>query len=154
MNIFRTKAKPVAPPPEVVRLDLPASYAYLSLLGACLSDIIARIDGLGEADIVAYNVQLAVHETCTNIIGHAYGEQAAGRIRIEITLQHAPRRLIVDLHDTGRTFDLDAVPEPSLDDVQVHGYGLFLIRELMDEVSYTPRTGDNRWRLVKYLGEG
>lgn len=31
------------------------------------------------------------------------------------------------------------------------GVGLFLVRELMDEVTYTPRPGDNRWRLTKTI---
>jgi anti-sigma regulatory factor (Ser/Thr protein kinase) len=33
----------------------------------------------------------------------------------------------------------------------VHGYGLFLMRSLLDEVRYEPQAGNNRWRLVKCL---
>lgn len=151
MKRFRSLKPDAAPPSDVIRLDLPATYRYLNMLGTCLSDVVARIDGLAEADVIAYNVQLAVHEVCTNIVGHAYGDTGAGRIRVEITIMHQPHQLIVDLHDTGRAFDLDHVPAPQLGDAQVHGYGLFLVRELMDEVRYTPCGGDNRWRLVKYL---
>lgn len=137
--------------PNVIQLELPATYTYLNVLGTCLSEVIARVDDLTDSSTIAYNIQLAVHEACTNIIDHAYGGPCGERIGIAMTVQPSPRQLIVELHDTGRSFDPDQVPQPTLDDVQVHGYGLFLMRELMDEVTYAPQPGNNRWRLVKYL---
>jgi serine/threonine-protein kinase RsbW len=61
------------------------------------------------------------------------------------------RHLTVEIRDTGKPFDLDAVETPGLNEPQIHGYGLFLIQQLMDEVVYIPKPGDNRWRLVKHL---
>jgi serine/threonine-protein kinase RsbW len=134
----------------VIRLELPATYKYLSVLEACISAMLERVESIPERNTLSYNVTLAVHETCTNIVEHAYAEQA-GTIKATLSLADEPRRLIIDLYDTGRSFSMPEVQQPNLEEVQTNGYGLFLIHELMDEVSYHPQSGDNRWRLVKNL---
>jgi serine/threonine-protein kinase RsbW len=133
---------------EVVHLDLPGTHKYLNMLSACLAQFLAHMP-LNNLEELSYHIQLAVHETCANIVEHAYEGTCKGRIQITLTL--GERCLTVDIHDTGKAFDPDTVAAPNLDEPQVHGYGLFLIQQLMDEVNYNPKPGDNRWRLVKYL---
>lgn len=82
---------------------------------------------------------------------HAYKDAPGGRIRMALTLAPAPRQLVIELCDTGAPFDPTAVPQPDLDAVQEHGYGLFLVHQLMDEVTYHSHPHGNRWRLAKYL---
>ncbi|WP_129631106.1 ATP-binding protein [Candidatus Oscillochloris fontis] len=139
--------------PEVVRLDLPARYTYLHILSDCIADMLRQIDGIEDHEMLTYNMQLAAHEACTNIVGHAYAGSQSGneRIVISLALFPHPRRLQIELRDTGRSFDPEEVPTPTLDQAQVHGYGLFLMRNLMDSVTYTPQPGDNHWCLVKHL---
>jgi serine/threonine-protein kinase RsbW len=136
---------------EIIRLDLPANHKYLNILGACIAELLVRVDGIEEREVLTYNVQLAAHEACANIIDHAYAGELERRIEIMLTLAGPPRQLIIDLHDTGSAFDLSSVPAPDLDQAHDHGYGLFLIRSLMDEVTYTPRSGSNHWCMVKQL---
>lgn len=137
---------------DTIQLDLPATHKYLNVLGACLSEMLSRVDGLSEPEIISYNLQLAIHETCTNIVDHAYGEaRPENRIGITLTFEPATRRLVVELQDTGNSFDVADVAEPDLENGQIHGYGLFLIRSLVDEVIYQPQPGKNQWRLVKKL---
>jgi serine/threonine-protein kinase RsbW len=136
---------------NTIRLDLPASFKYLNVLGPCIQALLEHADGLPEPEISAYNLQLAVHEVCTNIVDHAYADQPAGRIAIAFTLAAEPRRLIVELRDTGRTFDPTEVPDPDLSNAQVRGYGLFLVQSLMDDVCYRPSPSGNCWRLIKNL---
>ena len=93
---------------------------------------------------------LSVHEICTNIIEHAY-DNKGGRIEIAIYLDEQSGVLTIDLFDKGHSFDLEAVPQPDLDDVPIRGYGLFLVRELMDTVTYSSASEKNHWRLVKRL---
>ena len=138
------------PPDEVIRLDVPATHKYLNLLGACIGEMLSRLDDGRDLQTAIYNMQLAVQECCANIVDHAY-QSADGRIMATLTLIDQPRRLVVELHDSGRPFEPETVPQPSLDEPQVRGYGLFLMRELLDEVDYEPGPGDNRWRLVKVL---
>jgi serine/threonine-protein kinase RsbW len=134
---------------DTIRLDLPATHKYLNVLSACLAEMLTRVEDTSDLETIVYNVQLAVHEGCTNIVDHAYEEAENGRINVTLTLEN--HRLVVELQDAGRAFNPDAVPEPRLDEPQVHGYGLFLMRSLMDEVTYSPQPGNNRWRLIKNL---
>jgi serine/threonine-protein kinase RsbW len=125
---------------------------YLHLLSDCIAAMLRRVEGLRDAEMLRYNVQLATHEACTNIIRHAYDSSANGRIEVVLTLQFTqPPCLAIDLYDTGRPFDRDAYTPPDLDKVQEYGYGLFLIGKLMDTVTYTPTAGRNHWRLIKKL---
>jgi len=140
-------------PSEVIRIDLPATHKYLNILGACISELLVRVENVSERETIVYNLQLAAHEACANIIDHAYAgdDDPDRRILVTLTLTSRPRRLIIELHDTGYSFDPAAVPEPNLDEAHDHGYGLFLMRSLMDEVSYTSQPEGNHWALVKHL---
>ena len=136
---------------DSVRLDLPASHKYLHLLECCIQGFLERVEGLADAQTIAYNVRLAAHEIGTNIVEHAYAGATDGRIQISLALDEAGPSLVVELRDRGRAFDPAAVPEPVLGEPQVHGYGLFLARELMDAVEYRSGPAGNHWRLVKHL---
>jgi serine/threonine-protein kinase RsbW len=135
---------------DVIRLDIPASYNYLNVLGACVRTFFDVAEGKSGHSGLAYNVELAVHEACTNIVEHAYGG-IPGRIEIILSLIKEPRRLVVELHDSGRSFKLSEVTNRDFTEPQINGYGLFLIYQLMDEIEYLPQSGDNRWYLVKNL---
>ena len=139
-------------PENTVQLDLPARLEYLSVLSVVLGELLQKkLDHLPDAGQIVYNVQLAIQEACTNIIRHAYQGDSGGRIRTSIALVEDPLRIMVRLVDTGQWFDIDSVPDPDLGNPQVRGYGLFLIHQIMDEVSYQRDDEDNVWCLVKYL---
>jgi serine/threonine-protein kinase RsbW len=135
---------------SVIRLNLPAAHKYLNVVGACLTAMLERLEADLEDETTVYNLELAVHEACTNIVDHAY-EGNGGRLDVTFSLAEQPRRLVVDLHDTGRTFNLSGIQEIDLEDPRERGYGLFLVQQLLDEVCYYPETGNNHWRLVKRL---
>lgn len=136
---------------DMIRIDLPATTKYLSVLSASIAEVLARVEGLAQRESITYNVQLAAHEACANIVDHAYAGQPGQRMAIVITLAQQPQRLIIDLYDSGQPFELDQAPLPNLDVPQVRGYGLFIMRSLMDQVTYQPMPGNNHWCLVKHL---
>jgi serine/threonine-protein kinase RsbW len=136
---------------DIVRLDIPATHRYLNVVGACLTAILERLEGLAEPEATTYNIVLAVHEICTNVVTHAYAGQSAGRIEITLALTEAPRRLTVELRDAGRPFQPADIPTPNLQQPQEHGYGLFLAQTLMDEVFYEANPKGNYWRLTKAI---
>lgn len=135
--------------PEVVRFELPARYTYLHLLSECIADMLQLVEDVVELEAVIYNTQLAVHEACTNIINHAYNHKSSETIHVTMTLTFNPPQLMVELQDRGNPFDSATYTSPNLEEVQVHGYGLFLINNLMDTVTYTSAPGRNEWCLVK-----
>lgn len=136
---------------DIIRFDVPATHQYLNVIGVCLDALISRVNNIAEPKVVAYAVQLATQEICANIVDHAYQGQPDGRIGLTITWNPAPATLTIEIVDTGTPFDPDTVAPPDLDEIQVRGYGLFLVRELMDEVRYRAHPDHNHWQLVKHL---
>lgn len=135
---------------EQVSLELPASYNYLTMLDACVAGVLKNVEDLPDRETLVYNIHLALHETYTNIVEHAYGDQS-GRIKIAILLERAPRSLIIIIKDRGKSFDPDNIAKPDLNAPQIRGYGLFLVHQLMDDVQYSTQSGENIWRLTKQI---
>lgn len=97
-------------------------------------------------------VELAVDEACANIIEHAYPEAGGA---IQLALEADPARLRITLCDQGLPFGDHAYQQPDLAAVMQltpGGRGIYLMRCLMDEVSYAPGVPrGNRLTMVKYL---
>jgi serine/threonine-protein kinase RsbW len=147
-------------------LDLPAGIEYLHVPGACLAALFEGDKDLSGHQDLTYGLQLAVYEICANIVVHGYQlcapddapatDGALRRIRIVFTVAQQPLRLVIDLYDTGCSFDITQVPEPDMAEPQARGYGLYLIRQLVDEVVYEAQEDGvhgnaNHWRLTKFL---
>jgi anti-sigma regulatory factor (Ser/Thr protein kinase) len=107
--------------------------------------------GFNESQV--YAVQLSVDEAATNIIEHAYCGDLGDDL--EITCEVLNNGLKVILHDHGRPFEPELVPEPVVDvpleKLKSRGLGIFLMRKMMDEVrfEFTPDHG-NTLTMVKY----
>lgn len=131
-----------------IALELPASLRYLNVVGACIVAACARHSP--EAEAAASHLELAVQEACANIVLHAFSGVDTGSICMRLSLDAAA--VTIELTDDGAPFDPDLVPLPCFDEPQIHGYGLFLIRQLVDDVSYQRSDNRNHLRLVKHLG--
>lgn len=138
-------------PSKPVHLVTPATLEALRQVSAAIEGYLAQVDGVEEPETVTYNVVLAVQELCTNIVKHGYAGEA-GTIAVNLLLEGNPLRLVVSVQDSApRIFDEDGWSAPNLDEPKEHGLGIWLIHQLMDEVSYQPAPGNNRWRLVKQI---
>jgi len=137
-------------PTDIIKLDLPASHRYLNLIGASIAALLEREILSGDRDLAIQQIELAVHETCINIVEHAY-MNASGRIVIYLSVEENPKRLIVNIFDTGASFDTAKINLINIDGLQDRGYGLFLIHQLMENVVYLTEAGENHWHLEKFL---
>ena len=107
----------------------------------------ARAAGLSDTEI--RNVGLALSEACANVIKHAYRGQPNHCIELQLNIDDV--RLELTIRDTGTKFDLASYQSPNLNEPQESGYGIFIIRSLMDEVDYDTSTEQGTMlRLVKY----
>jgi serine/threonine-protein kinase RsbW len=137
---------------DVIRIDLPSDHKYLSVLGIALAEILHKVEGLSQPEQTIYEIQLAVQEVCANIVNHAYANFEGGRIQAIIELAKDPRRVVIELSDTGLSFDFDAASvAPDLDEPHEGGYGLFLIEQVMDKVSYQAQATGNTWTLTRHI---
>lgn len=137
---------------DVIRLELPAAFEFLPLLGSSIRILLKLVDKLDEEQLqtVAYNLELAAYEVGTNIVEHAY-DGKGGLIDVTFCLDQNRTFLTIELRDDGSAFNFDASEIRLPEMVQTRGYGLFLIRELVDEVKQWSANGYNHWRLVKQL---
>lgn len=103
-------------------------------------------DGYHFGSRFSEDVSSGFGEIFNNIVLHAYGG-GGGTIRCEASI--TDDRLEVVLTDSGKSFDIDAVP-PLQEDLPMGGMGLFIARAVFDELDYQPGP-PNRWRLVKYV---
>jgi anti-sigma regulatory factor (Ser/Thr protein kinase) len=95
-------------------------------------------------------VELVLEEAITNIL--RYGYEGTDPHWIEIDLQIDPEEIQVLIVDDAKPFDpLDSggilLPD-SLDDAQVGGLGLLMIRNTASRMSYERRDGHNRFSLT------
>jgi serine/threonine-protein kinase RsbW len=118
----------------------PAQYESLAAIGQFIA---AATEQAGFDACTAYQIQLAVDEACSNIIEHAYGGEGADVI--ECTYRIRREEFIVVLRDYGRPFEPETVPKPNLsaniEERPGGGLGLYLIRQIMDEVNFDFESG-------------
>ena len=71
---------------------------------------------------------------------------------IQVVADVFENRIAFQLIHWGETFDPGAVTPPTFDGTQDHGFGFFIIDQIMDEVHYTADAeGRNRIDLIKYF---
>lgn len=114
-----------------------------------LERIFAQIDEMGEADDwspkLLYLVQLCLEELALNAM--TYGRQK-GLSEFQVSITPGVEEIMVELHDDGAAFDptKDApIPDPAaaISDRPVGGLGIFLIREMVDDLAYRREEGWN-----------
>ena len=150
----------------------PPSAGCRRLLTSAMSTIIfdANFDSLDEirefvgeaarrvgfSDKEIYSIQLAADEASSNIIEHAYAGIENGKIEIDCSSFDGGMKTV--MRDQGKSFNPSSVPEPNvkadLSDRKIGGLGMYLMRKLMDEVSYesSAETG-NILIMIKRIGD-
>ncbi len=114
-----------------------------------LEGISAQIDEMAEQDEwspkLLYLVQLCLEELAINAM--TYGRQG-GLSEFQVSITPGVEEILVELHDDGAAFDptKDApIPDPDapMEDRPIGGLGIFLIREMVDDLVYRREEGWN-----------
>ena len=101
------------------------------------------------------SVNVALDELLNNTIAYGFAGRG-GEVTVEVEL--GTDRLTVTLTDDGRPFDPFGTAAPdtrrSVEERQIGGLGIHLVRRMMDEVSYQRRADRNVVVLAKLLAGG
>jgi serine/threonine-protein kinase RsbW len=129
---------------------VPADAAQLTVLTAFLRDFGSAV-ALDAAQVQTF--ELALEEIFMNIVLH--GSQPGSTPLVEVSLHRAAESVTMTVADDGPEFDPLSLPPPdvtgSLADRPVGGLGVFLVRKMMDSVSYARIAGRNRLYMSKRL---
>ena len=95
-----------------------------------------------------FEVQTALLEALTNAVVHGCKEDKKKDVRVTASCDLS-RGILIVVRDPGVGFDWNSVPSPIQGDriFSSHGRGIFLINQLMDEVSF--KRGGTEIRMLK-----
>lgn len=117
---------------------------YLSVVRGVTQDIAAKLCLSRDA---AYAVKLAVGEACANAMEH--GSPAGKADRISVTFASDGRNLRVEVSDVGP--GICAPRNRRFWRPRMRGYGIILMRSLMDKVDFVETGRGTRVVLIKRL---
>ena len=109
----------------------------------------------GVTEEILYDIQLAVDEACTNIIMHGYAGMDPGSVILDLEID--ADKITISLTDFGHAFEPDSAPIPNVDapieERELGGFGLFFIRQSVDDVKYRTSEDGNTMTLIKNLAQ-
>ena len=103
-----------------------------------------------------FKIRLSIEEAVENVVRYAY-EDSVGWMEVGTNLSADTLLLTITLKDAGVQFNPLEKPDPditlSAEDRQIGGLGIFLCKQLMDEVSYRYDDGCNILTMKKNISQ-
>ena len=113
-----------------------------------------QLEGTACTNKVKMQLKLAIEEIFVNIAHYAYGEET-GTAKVVSELDSEQGELKVRFIDQGIPFDPLKKEDPNtnltIEDRQVGGLGIFLVKKLMDKVEYEYSDGCNILTITKCI---
>ncbi len=132
------------------RLVVTNQLAELLSINNFLDDLSVQW-GLPESVIMT--LHLVVEEAFTNVVQYAYKDDCIHQIELNVSKKDETLHLVIQ--DDGYAYDPTEKKDPntllSVEDREIGGLGIFLIKQLMDRVSYDRVDGKNRLTMEKNL---
>ena len=132
-------------------LELPSD---LRVIEAAVSYLVGRCRAYAfEGPRLDLNFRVSVTEALANAVLYGNAHDPAKTVRVVVALEE--HRVVVCVEDEGEGFDPSSVPDPTEpENLQATGgRGLFLIRNLMDEIEFSERGNSVRMVLVREASE-
>ena len=106
----------------------------------------AELDAAGCPRKIRSQIDVAIDEVFANISAYAYAP-ATGLATVKFRLEEEPRAAVITFVDRGIPYDPMTAKTPdttlSADDREIGGLGIFIVRQTMDDVSYSYEEGQN-----------
>ncbi len=116
--------------------------------------IIASLERTGLDDRTKHLMVLAIDEAVTSNILFSVETGREGMTKVSVDVNSVRMKVVIE--DTGRDLDsadlTEAVMQETYTKARKHEMGIFLIRQIVDEISYAFKKGfENQLTLVKFL---
>ncbi|HLQ97737.1 MAG TPA: anti-sigma B factor RsbW [Candidatus Dormibacteraeota bacterium] len=128
---------------DFIEMRFPAKAEYVGVVRLSISGIASRM-GFSYDDIE--DLKIAMSEAVSNVVAHAYNDE--GEVTIGFGVYED--RLEVMVADRGGSFDLQEIKDEigpydknveKVENLREGGFGLFLIKSLMDKVEFNNKYG-------------
>ena len=126
------------------------------------TDALSEVLGFVEEMLESYECSMknqtaicvAIEEVFVNVASYAYGE-GSGDVTLDIGFDEANRDVTFRLIDQGVPFDPLKKPDPditlAIEERQVGGLGIFIVKKTMDTVHYAYEDGKNILTMIKKI---
>lgn len=133
-----------------VNIRVPNQTRYLGLIGKIGEDVARALKKYkGDREELAYHINLVLTEAMANAIRHANEGDPEKEVHITITIMG--RSLNIKVYDQGQGFDICSLPSPDFKNLDEHGRGVYIIRSLMDRVTYRKVKTGHVLEMIKTL---
>lgn len=132
--------------PDVIRLTLPSRLDLLVVVERVIDGI---ADLMGFEQDEKDEVVIAVTEAGTNAIQHGHAHDTNKVVEMAFTLGRD--EIVVDVYDAGRGFQPEVLEDPTAPEniLKERGRGIFIMRSVMDEVTFDFNDRGTHCRLTK-----
>jgi len=138
---------PVGSVLQQAELETTSSFAALDKIRRFITDFCRKIPTPRLSEDEVRQMELAADEVAVNIMKHAYEGRAGERLQAEILL--LDDAIEVNFYHWGKGFDPDSIPEPSFDGTRDDGFGMYIIKNCVDEVRYDDEGSRKCVRLIR-----
>jgi sigma-B regulation protein RsbU (phosphoserine phosphatase) len=143
---------PVEMKSKELRITIKNRYEDMGIVEEQFSEFVEEND---LPDAVRQSMSIVLDEMLNNIISYAY--QGEKEKDIEVNFELSGKRLVTTIKDSGVPFNPFARETPdvseSIEDREIGGLGIHMVRSLMDEYSYHRQINKNVVTLVKLIEE-
>lgn len=99
-------------------------------------------------------IDIAVEELFVNIAHYAYNPEV-GEAKVTVDVEDAPPCAVIRFADRGKPYDPLSREDPDvtlgIEERQIGGLGIYMVKKSMDEVSYAHEDGQNILTIRKLL---
>jgi serine/threonine-protein kinase RsbW len=131
---------------ELLNLSVPATPQSISAITTAISEILVKLD---VPENKRFEIDLAVQEALANAVVHGCNRDASKMIRCRLN-KDQQGHIVITVTDPGPGFNPAKLADPKQPENLYgdHGRGVYLIRQLMDEVQFD--RGGSEIKMWKY----
>ena len=111
-----------------------------------------KVAGIEGMEKFLSEIEVATGEACVNAVKHG-PEQGMEKIKVSVVFREKYSNFIVTVSDGNKRYDFSD-QEPDFDAVPESGYGIYIMKNLMDKVSYQREKGRNLVIMEKEIKQG
>ena len=124
---------------------------YLHMATALAREVCVTIHAINDNNF-KNAVELSVNEACVNAIKHSGDADTSRTVNLSFCV--FDDRLVINLKEQGPGYDIDNIPIPEIEKHPECGYGIYLIKTMMDKVVYERENDWNILSMTKYFHTG